>query len=308
MKNFGFALLLLLFWGCEKEFLPDVANVEPALVVEGYIEAGSEPRPAFVVLSKALPFFSEFNADDFSGNFIRGAEVRVSDGQDTVTLTEVCLEDLTPVQKSAAGELLGLNLDSIGFNFCAYLDLGLQLPGQAGKTYTLWVEAPPFRAQAVTTIPLHVPIDSLRFRENPGEPVDTLAQLVGYIQDPPSVANFYRYQVGINGGAIASPAASVVDDRLFDGDLVEFPLLRPQPRGETEFDFSTFGLYETGDTVTVKWITLDEAHYNFWNTVEFNTANQGPFSSYTLIESNVEGGFGIWGGLSASYYTLEVKK
>ncbi|MBK8777276.1 MAG: hypothetical protein IPO25_07635 [Saprospiraceae bacterium] len=32
----------------------------------------------------------------------------------------------------------------------------------------------------------------------------------------------------------------------------------------------------------------------FWNTLEFNKGSQGPFSSYTTINSNIIGGLGIW--------------
>ena len=47
--------------------------------------------------------------------------------------------------------------------------------------------------------------------------------------------------------------------------------------------------------------------YRNWNTLEFSNANQGPFASYTRLESNINGGLGIWGGLSVSYYTRVVE-
>lgn len=293
---------------CEQEFIPASADLPPEIVVEGYIEAGAEPRPPFVILSRSTSFFSEFSAEDFNENFVSGADVRITDGQDTVQLEEICLNELSPLEKQLAADAFGLAVDSLGFNFCVYIDMSFSMMGEEGKTYTLLVDAEGRQLRAVTSIPGQVPIDSLRFRPPPGEPVDTLAQLLGYLKDPAGTTNFYRYQVGINGGPIISPGASVSDDRLFDGEVVEFPLFRPIPRGSVDIDLETFGLYTVGDTITVKWMTIDEAHFDFWNTVEFNTANQGPFSSYTLIESNVEGGLGIWGGISASYYTLPVSR
>jgi hypothetical protein len=304
--------LFFVFWlsvlalSCEQEFVPASIDLPPEIVVEGYIEAGTEPRPPFVILTRSTSFFSEFSAEDFNANFVSGADVRITDGQDTVQLEEVCLNELSPLEKQLAADAFGLAVDSLGFNFCVYIDLSFSMVGQEGATYTLLVEAEGRQLRAVTSIPEHVPIDSLRFLEPPGEPIDTLAQLLGYLKDPAGVPNFYRYQVGVNGGPVMSPGASVSDDRLFDGDEVEFPLLSPVPRGSMEIDLETFGFYTVGDTITLKWMTIDEAHFDFWNTVEFNTINQGPFSSYTLIESNVEGGLGIWGGVSASYYTLPV--
>ena len=98
-----------------------------------------------------------------------------------------------------------------------------------------------------------------------------------------------------------------MDDAFFDGDEFEFPLPEAEPRN-TNASPTTFGLYTLGDTVTLKWTTIDEGNFNFWNTLEFNAINQGPFAAYTRIESNVTGGLGVWGGYSSHYYTLIVEE
>lgn len=310
MKNIIPSILLaaLLAVSCEEAFIPESADVPPQIVVEGYIEGGQRPTPPYVILTRSVPFFSQFSAEDIENTFVRGATVKVSDGEQTVELSELCLDELSAEEKRLASALFGFNPDSLGFNFCLYIDLSFSMRGEEGRTYTLEVEAEGQRLQAVTTIPRHVGLDSLQFRDPPGQSSDTLAQLLCYLDDPAGEANFYRYQVGINSSGYISPIASVLDDRLIDGQRASFPLFRPEPRGTMEFDFETFGLYRTGDTVSLKWISLDKAHFDFWNTLEFNSANQGPFSSYTLIDSNIEGGLGIWGGLSASYYELRVEK
>lgn len=301
-------LLFMLLGACEKAFVPDNADVAPQLVVEGYIEAGERATPPYLILTRSVPFFTEFSTDDFNANFVSGASVRVSDGEDTVALSEICLDELNVQQKQLAASLLGRPLDSLGVNFCLYTDLSFSMLGEEGKVYKLWIEAEGQALYAMTSIPPHVPVTSFDFQEVPGEPVDTLARLVGLISDPAAQTDFYRYQMGINGGPIISPAASVIDDRLFNGQTFEFPLFRPEPRGNPDFDIETFGLYTVGDSVEVKWMTIAEAQYDFWNTLEFNTANQGPFSSYTLVESNIQGGLGVWGGVSVSYYNLIVEK
>jgi len=300
--------MVFMAWSCEEAFTPEPTGGGPELVVEGYIEAGEQARPPYVILTRDVPFFSSFNTEDLENTFVHNAQVEVSDGENTVQLEEVCLDDLTPLQKQLAGSLFGFKLDSIGFNFCVYTDFSLSMQGEAGKVYTLEVKADGQRISATTRIPVHVPLDELQFRAPPGEPNDTLAQLICTVSDPAGEVNFYRYQVEFNNSGFISPLASVSDDRLFDGESAEFPLLKPEPRGTDNFNLDTFGLYRIGDTITVKWISLDEDHYNFWNTLEFSLANQGPFSSYTRVDSNVEGALGIWGGLSASYYTLEVER
>ena len=302
------ALFAFMMASCEEAFLPDGADAPPQIVVEGYIEAGQRPSPPFVILTRSVPFFSQFGAEDLENTFVHNAAVRVSDGEKTATLTEICLDELSEEEKRLASVLFGFNPDSLGFNFCVYIDFSFGMRGEEGKVYTLEVEAEGQRLQAVTSIPRHAPLDGLEFRDPPGDPNDTLAQLLCTLPDPAGEANFYRYQVAINNSGYISPFASVFDDRLTDGQLVEFPLFKPEPRGAQDFDLETLGLYNVGDTVTIRWISLDKEHYDFWNTLEFNAANQGPFSSYTLIDSNVEGGLGIWGGLSASYYELRVEK
>jgi hypothetical protein len=118
--------------------------------------------------------------------------------------------------------------------------------------------------------------------------------------------NYYRYLVGINGGNLETGFSSVEEDLFFDGKTFEFQLFNPQTtRGDVDPD--VFGLYFVGDSVTVKWTNIDEAHFDFWNTLEFSNANQGPFASYTRLQSNIDGGLGIWGGYSVSYYHVKVE-
>ena len=122
--------------------------------------------------------------------------------------------------------------------------------------------------------------------------------------DPPGTTNYYRYFTGENDGPLIIPFHSVTDDVFFDGQEFDFPLTKAED-GE-DFDFTTFGLFTRGDSITIKWMNLDREHFQFWSTLEFSRENQGPFSSYTRVKSNINGGLGIWGGISASYYGLWV--
>ncbi len=176
--------------------------------------------------------------------------------------------------------------------------------GQAGKTYQLDIQAEGKSLDAITTIPEAVPFDSMRF-----EPLDGLEgtyELIGWCTDPPGVTNYYRYFTKVDEENFFPGLASVVEDILFDGEEVEFPIARGQAR-TLEIDPETFGYFFEGETVTVKWTNIDEAHFLFWNTLEFNAANQGPFSSYTRIQSNINGGLGIWGGYNVQYKTQVVE-
>ena len=299
-------LISLTCWTCEEEFIPPVVDVEQQIVVEGYIEAGDRPTPPYVFLTRSFAFFSELSQEQLSDAFVRDAEVTVSDGSNTVQLTELCLEDVPEEFREQAADLLGVDIDSLGINFCVYVDLSLQMLGEAGNTYELNVKAEGKELSAVTTIPPIVPLDSLYFTPPPGEPNDTLAQLRVFLSDPPAMPNFYRYFTQIEDGPFERPFGSVTDDLLFEGQEFELPLAKAEPF-DGEFDQETFGLFRVGDEVTIKWMSIDQEHFNFWNTLEFSRANQGPFSSYTRVDHNIEGGLGIWGGIGARYYTLTVE-
>ncbi|MEL6969854.1 MAG: DUF4249 domain-containing protein [Bacteroidota bacterium] len=301
-----FFLALFMVWSCEEEFIPPVIEVEEQIVVEGYIEAGDRPTPAYVFLTRSFAFFSELSQEDLNNAFVRDAEVTVSDGTTTVELTELCLEDVPMEFRAQAADLLGVDIDSLGINFCVYVDLSLQMIGQEGTTYELNVKAEGKELSAVTRIPEAVPLDSLYFTPPPGEPNDTLAQLRVFLSDPPGVPNFYRYFTQEEQGPFERPFGSVTDDLLFAGQEFELPLAKAEPF-DGEFDQETFGLFRVGTDVTIKWMSIGEEQYNFWNTLEFSRANQGPFSSYTRIEHNVEGGLGVWGGIAARYYNLTVE-
>jgi len=298
--------LLLWLASCEEEFTPPVVNAENQLVVEGYIEAGDRPTPPYVLLTRSFPFFSKLSAEQLDESFVHDAEITVSDGSQTVVLTELCLQEIPPEFRDQVGQFLGLNPDSIGFNFCAYLDLSFTMLGEEGKTYLLEVKTANETLRATTTIPYAVPLDSLFFQPPPGEPNDTLAQLVVDLQNPPGVPNYYRYFTQENDGPFLRPFGSITDDLLFDGQLFEFPLAKAAAPVE-DFDFETFGLYRLGTRATIKWMTIDADQFNFWNTLEFSRSNQGPFSSYTRVDHNIEGGLGIWGGIAARYYEREVR-
>ncbi len=295
------ALLFLGLYACETQFTPDDSEYEPEVVVEGYIEAGDRPTPPYVILTRSQPYFSELNINNFEELFIHNAEMTVSDGDQTVSLTEICLNDLTPEQQETLAGFLGTSSDSLGLNFCVYTDLTFSMIGQVGKSYELNIETEGEVLEAVTTIPPLSEIDSLIFDPIPDPDNDTLQELTGAFSDPAGTANYYRYFTAVNEEGLLPGLSSVVDDKIFDGQSFEFPIPKAQRRTE-EIDPFTYGYFLEGDTVVVKWCAIDQAHFDFWNTLEFNAANQGPFASYTRITSNVDGGLGIWGGYAAKYY------
>ena len=77
---------------------------------------------------------------------------------------------------------------------------------------------------------------------------------------------------------------------------------------QTEQDRKENGHFKLGDTIIVRVCSIDEAHYNFWRTIEQEEFSGGnPFGSPIPIESNIKNGLGVWGGYGASYYTVIAK-
>src|SRR5687768_13527321 len=126
-------LCTLVFTSCEEEYIPASTGESQKFVVEGYLEAGEDPLPPYILLTRTFDFYSELGPDQFSDAFVHDADVRVSDGTLEVIFEEVCFLDLPPeVREVIAGEF-GFNADSLQVNFCVYIDLLNQLQPQIGK-------------------------------------------------------------------------------------------------------------------------------------------------------------------------------
>jgi len=103
---------------------------------------------------------------------------------------------------------------------------------------------------------------------------------------------------------------TIVDDEFINGRSVSFfsgQSDKPFAAQDTFINEDFF--YRLGDTVFLKFSTIGRREYDFYTTFEtaVNT-NGNPFSSPTLVRTNVEGGLGIWCGFSPAYDTLYIPK
>lgn len=317
------AMIAFVLVSCEEEYTPDTVFEQADLVVEGYVENGVGALPPYVVLTRSSPYLTTLDSAALNALFVHGAEVYVSDGQREVRLTEVCASDLAGIDTALANSFLqsiGVGAgQSSGVNFCVYIEIDAFLSGQSaldirtGGTYTLRVEAEGKTVRSTTTLVPYVPIDSFMFLPHADFPAnDSLVQLYGFFTDPAQEENYYRIFTKRNREPMypatsLGTGTSVTDDKIFNGQSFQFDVLRGQPRTTAEFDFETFGYFWRGDTIVVRGATLDKPHFRFWQTMEFNTGREGPFTSYVRIQSNIEGGLGIWGGVSFEDYVLVVR-
>lgn len=281
------AILLLIFSACEKNVTVDIPQADELLVVEGYIE---NDQPALLALSRTLPFFGSINLSNVTQNTVTGARIIVSDGITIDTLQQ---------------------LPGIGVYFSNLL-------GEAGKTYNLRVEAEGKVLTATTKIPIPVTLDSTWWKVDGQR--DSLGFIWARMTEPDTLGNCYRwfaqrinrYTFGSESGRqkdsiFIAPLGSVFEDKFINGRAFNFSF----PRGSTTNSGKDDDLnderffFKRGDTVVIKFASIDRAHFEFWRTAENQIQNNGsPFGSPAPITSNIIGGLGIWGGYGAAFDTV----
>jgi hypothetical protein len=239
-----------------------------------------------VILSTSASYFEEIDSTKVRGLVVSTAKVTVSDG--------------------ANEEVLTFRKDDRYFP--PYVYAGTSLRGVAGKTYTLKVESKGQTYTATTTIPPPATFDELWFEHAPGK--DSLGYIYGKFTDNGDTDNYYRVftQRQSKDQRYIPVYLSAVGDQSFNGKSFTFSLLR----GPDSFTNVVDDLYfAEGDTVMIKFCTMDKAHFDFWRTLERELYVLGnPFaSSGNEILSNIDNkkALGVWGGYGVTYYRFIAK-
>lgn len=151
--------------------------------------------------------------------------------------------------------------------------------GMVGRTYTLNVQIGSANYMATSTMPSPVPFDSLSIVEESGFGKPSEYPEVSY-QDPAGIANYYRFVAHKNGDLVK--ADFVRSDRFFDGKYNQAILRADSSK------------IENGDTVMVEMQSIDEASYNYFNTlknVDGNTQTAAPSDPITNLSNSALGYF-----------------
>lgn len=281
-----------LFTACITEIELELPDPPDKIVVEASIATGGVPS---VILTRNFPYFGSITVSDIANNYVRNAEVAVSDGETTVNLDEICFSDFTPEQL----EELGIEIDdslAADFDFCIYTLLLPSMVGENGKTYSLNINTPDGDVlSAVTSIPQPVALDSFWTEQHNNPDYPEYYRLYTQFKDPDTLGNYYRYFTQRNEEPEYPGFNSVFDDLLVNGVEFFFPVDRAVPKG-AEIEFDTFGYFELGDTVTVRWTSIDKTTYDFFQTLEYSLNSSSPLGTTSSIRHNIEGGIGVWAG------------
>lgn len=284
---FSLLFVAVVISACEKNVTVEVPAGEEAIVIEGYIETGQNP---FVIVSKTLPFFGQISQNDVFQNLIANATVIVNDGVTIDTL-------------NGFGGIYTSN----------------RITGTVGRTYNLTVIANGKTLTATTSIIAPIPLDSTWFKVDGQR--DSLGFAWGKLNEPDTLGNCYRwfarrinrYTFGEDSGKvkdstfIAALGGSVFEDKFVNGESFDISF----PRGSFNFSDKEDDnnderfFFKRGDTIVVKFCTIDRAHYSFWRAAETQVSNNGnPFGSPQPVTGNINGGLGIWGGYSTWFDTI----
>lgn len=278
----------MLITSCEKEITLDLPASGDKLVVEGVIEQGMY---SYVILTKNSSYFDAVDSNSIFDMLVMNAVVIVSCGTETDTLS--------------------LSFDPYQLPYIKYK--GSKIIGEVGKTYNLTIFYDGKKYTSSTTIPNPVPLDSVKMKYV-AEPEDSIGLVWIFFKDPDSLGNYYRgYSKTLGLDSVyVHPYKSVYDDRIVNGQKIEFTITRgwDPAQGEEYFgeedDKFPWWSYKLGDKIVVKLCSMDAEHYDFWYSIEQQMATDGnPFSSPTTARTNIKGGaLGVWGGYGVYLDTI----
>lgn len=283
---FLFAITLL-FSACEKNIDVNFPPGEQPYVIEGYIENDVVP---IVSISRGVSFLKNISNEDFRDLFVTNADVAISiDGG------------------------AWINLDPIDLGG-AVIYTNTSISGEVGKKYDLKVEVDGKLFTASTTILPSHPLDSISIKTAPGDKgiKDSLVELTAWFSDPIQKDNFYRMLTRKNSEFFFDVAFnSIYNDLLINGQQTSFTIFggKQQLQNNDSADFSQYGYFKRGDTVYVKWASIDKAQFDFWDSFESQSGSFGnPFAPTVIINSNIkgEGVLGIWASYGAFIDTVYI--
>lgn len=271
MKSVITSILISILFGCQQNITLELPKYEPKVAVYSILEPGSVP---VVLLSLSQSYYSY--GDTTPGYIpIKNAVVTITD--QTANTTDA------------------LSLDSgIYFNSWYYYS---HRPSIVGHHYILNINYLGSLINAATTIPMPVIIKSFT-HERIDDPNSGLTHYIFHLffQDIVGEQNFYT----------SPPPNGFVVNNFYTNFTSDYGLDGKQLETTTDTYIMTSSLIDSvGYQVTVKTVTPEMEKYDtdIWTQI-----HNGPLSQPVIIESNVNGGLGVFGALSTSpLFNITVK-
>jgi len=207
------------------------------------------------------------------------------------------------VTLSTSGEEEVLTLQPNHDFFPPYEYVSTRMVGEIGKEYLLTVEFDGEKVFARTTIPNPVLLEEIKFK--PENHSDNLGSIgISFIDQKETKDYYFIMSKTLNKDNKFKPVLFPdFSDDSFNGKRVEISLLKG---AEDPAWINDEVYYEKGDTILVKFCTIDKSSFDFWNSFLKEIKNtSNPFSSTNArVKSNVTNGLGIWCGYGSTYYQV----
>jgi len=287
--------MLAILVSCEKEVKIKLKDGTTSMVVEGAVETDVPP---YVILTKSLGFFSSIDLNTLQNSFIHGAVITVSDGTKTITLKEYTVDTSM--------------LNKFSFYSIDTASTTNSMVGVEGRSYHLTISYEGKTYEADTKVPVVKAMDTI-WAGDPvkfGDVADGAMSIYVNYDDPDSLGNYGIYYTKINSQPYFM-SQDIYTDQFTNGSLqTKYPLtLGRDPSEERDVNNDSTGYVFKGDTVTLKWCSIDKKVYDFWSSFIYASNVAGnPFSTPINLKTNISNGaLGVWGGYGVVYTTIIVQ-
>lgn len=299
------SILLFSLTGCEKEITIDIPESDPELVVEGFIEPG---MPPIVFLSKSIGYFAATDISTLQSMMVKDAEVKINLAGEEYPLDQICINTLPDSILPYVSSLTGVSVEQLKlFDYCFYTSINTMIWGKVNETYTLSVNYNEKNYKSTTRIPQPVALDSIWYKKKKSD--GSLGILWAKLSDPLGYNAYRIYTKRLGRDDNYIPIwGSVFEDRFFDGKSFDFYFyrgIRANSDDPSDND-SERAYYKEGDTIVLKFCSIDAGVFRFIRDMETEVSNNGnPFAAPTSVKSNISGGaLGYWGGYGPVYDTI----
>ena len=305
---------IISFTACQKVVPVDLPAPQQKICVEGKIEPGIPP---YVILTHNMPYFGPTDVNAIQNMFVHDAIIVLSDGTNADTLHEYCTQSLPDSLLPLIALFTGVHsfyLKSI--NYCIYTTFNTALWGSVGKTYNLSIDAEGRHLTSVTSILPPIPLDSTWAKYLKVSPYgDSLGFVYAHLTDPPAEGNSYRWLSMRKGKdfSFLSPSGSAFNDKFINGQSFDFAYYNPglPGTGSNAQNDAELGYFKKGDTVIVKFCSIDHSAFEFYRQMDVALQGQGnPFAAPTSVQSNIyprQDALGVWCGYGVYIDTVVFK-
>ncbi len=256
-------IIIISMYSCVKDSDVKLPKVEEKLVISCVMSPQDEQIKVRVTLSQAI--FNNPNAN-------------VSNGSSYINVSKA-----TVVISSDAGGSWTLPYDPM---YERYVVDSSDIKVRAGMSYTISVSTLDGKfVKASTSVPY--PNTTLTCTTTPNSQQTNGYYLHAAWQDPASTADYYLFEYlnKYGNSSYWNYRTDYIKDSENPGDILK----RDWP---IQYDMTS------NDTVIVSLHTLSSELYNYYYFLRKSSASDGPFSEASPMYTNIDGGFGVFGGFN----------